>query len=104
MFHVVHDRIAIGVMLALELFKYVPPHVIISIGFGTFTSPTCVWPSLGWYTEWARLTFMVSRVDELHLDDSTPAVYRNLSLCRLVRFPSHENLSCTGDMKLGHMR
>ena len=69
MFHVVHDRIAIGVNWCDVGSKYVPPHVNITIGFGTFTSPTCVWPSLGWYTEWARLTFMVSRVDELQSDD-----------------------------------
>ena len=47
----IFDRIAIRVMLGIDIVKYVPPHVNISIGFGTFTSPTCVWPSLGWYTD-----------------------------------------------------
>ena len=42
----IFDRIAIRVMLGIDIVKYVPPHVNISIGFGTFTSPTCVWPSL----------------------------------------------------------
>ena len=48
----VFDRIAIRDVFDDVGSKYVPPHVNISIGFGTFTSPTCVWPSLGWYTEW----------------------------------------------------
>ena len=49
---VTFDRIAIRDVFDDVGSKYVPPHVNISIGFGTFTSPTCVWPSLGWYTEW----------------------------------------------------
>ena len=47
----VSDRIAIRDVFDDVGSKYVPPHVNITIGFGTFSEPTCVWPSLGWYTD-----------------------------------------------------
>ena len=59
------DRIAIRDVFDDVGSKYVPPHVNIFYCFGGLEERFCVWPSLGWYTEWARLTFMVSRVDEL---------------------------------------
>ena len=44
----IFDRIAIRVMLGIDIVKYVPPHVNISIGFGTFTSPNaCGLPWVG---------------------------------------------------------
>ena len=77
----VFDRIAIRDVFDDVGSKYVPPHVNISIGFGTFTSPTCVWPSLGWYTEWPDHGLTVScywcSLPQPWIDDgedSTPAV------------------------------
>ena len=81
-----YDRIAIRDVFDDVGSKYVPPHVNISIGFGTFTSPTCVWPSLGWYTEWPDHGLTVSWDSHRRVTGEDSTLILGLAL-RLDRVP-----------------